>query len=72
MPVIGKQELNQDAKENKKEWMTKEILQMIERRRKAKVGNKQRYKELHRQIQKKVREAKERWLNEKCDEIERL
>ena len=72
MLVIGKQELNQEARENKKEWMTKEILEMIERRRKAKVGNKQRYKELHRQIQKKVKEAKERWLNEKCDEIERL
>ena len=42
MLVIGKQELNQETRENKKEWMTKEILEMIERRRKEGKGTQNR------------------------------
>uniref|UniRef100_A0A8D8Z4U1 Craniofacial development protein 2 n=1 Tax=Cacopsylla melanoneura TaxID=428564 RepID=A0A8D8Z4U1_9HEMI len=54
-----------------KSWMTEEILLMMEERRKHK-NNVSTYKLLDRDIQRKIREAKQKELDEKCHEIERL
>ena len=56
----------------KKEWMTEEILQLMDTRRKYKNRNPDKYRETHGKIKLKIREAKENWLKDKCYEIERL
>ena len=55
-------------KEDKK-WMTPEILDLMEERRKAKADI-QKYRELDKQVQKMCNEAKEHWINTQCEEIE--
>lgn len=52
--------------------MTDEILELMGQGREAKNTNKQRYNEIHREIRRKLRQAKEVQLNKKCDEIKRL
>ena len=52
-----------------KKWMTEEILNLMEDRRKAK-SNIDLYKTLNTQIKDKCNEAKEQWINEQCKEIE--
>ncbi len=65
-------------KENKttvprKEWITAEILSMIEERRKLKNGttleSQRKYRELRNLVIRKSKEAKEIFLEEKCKEI---
>lgn len=62
--------------ERKKNWMTLEILELMEERKLAKnipaeLGT-ERYKELKNKVQNECRKAKEKFLNEECREIERL
>ena len=52
-----------------KKWMTEEILELMEKRRLAK-PNKVRHKEINKEIKRKCDQAKEKWLNEQCEEIE--
>lgn len=54
----------------KKEWMTEEILDMMEERRKYKNRDITKYREIHGKIKTKIRDAKEKWLSDKCTEIE--
>ena len=56
---------------SKKEWMTEEIFDVVEERRKAKF-NPTEYSRLHKPIRQKCREAREEWFTHKCREIERL
>ena len=56
-------------KKQHKKWMTEEILNLMEDRRKAK-SNIDLYKTLNTQIKDKCNEAKEQWINEQCKEIE--
>ncbi|XP_072384650.1 uncharacterized protein [Diabrotica undecimpunctata] len=49
------------SKIKKKEWMTNEILHLMEERRRNKT-NKTKYKEVNREIKRKIREAKENWV----------
>ncbi|KAK3784412.1 hypothetical protein RRG08_039413 [Elysia crispata] len=53
----------------KRKWMTEEILELMEKRRLAK-PNKVRHKEINKEIKRKCDQAKEKWLNEQCEEIE--
>ena len=53
----------------KRKWMTEEILELMEKRRLAK-PNKVRDKEINKEIKRKCGQAKEKWLNEQCEEIE--
>jgi exonuclease III len=53
----------------KKRWMTNEILQLMEQRR-LKKSNPHEYQLIDKSIKKKCSEAKEKWLNEQCSEIE--
>ena len=55
----------------RREWMTEEILGKMERRRRNK-ENASEYRRLDGEIRRECDQAKERWLNEKCDEIEML
>lgn len=61
-------------KDNKgrKEWMTQEILKLMEERRKYKNNDHETYTRIHRVIRKKIKQAKETWLQESCKEIEHL
>ena len=52
-----------------KEWMTEEIMKMIDKRRNEK-RNSDRYRELNKAVRIKCREEKEKWWNEQCAEIE--
>ena len=54
----------------KKEWMTKEILDLMTKRKKAK--GKPEYTELNEMVKRKCAEAKEAWADGKCREIEQL
>ena len=56
-------------KKQHKKWMTEEILNLMENRRKAK-SKIDLYKTLNTQIKDKCNEAKEQWINEQCKEIE--
>lgn len=56
-------------KENKK-WITVNILELMEKRRQSKRTNVVIYKKLTKEIKKKCIEAKEKWLNDQCLEIE--
>ena len=53
----------------KKKWMNYEILKMMDERRKSK-QDRDAYEALNKQITTKCNEAKEKWLNEQCDDIE--
>lgn len=63
--------LGYKKKQAKKEWMTEEILDMMEKRRLAK-RNTQKYNEIHQDIRHKIREAKNVWIAEQCKEAEKL
>jgi len=69
---ISRTYLKSDKNVKKKSWMTDEILHLMNKRRKVKNKNDREYENIHRQIQNKIREAKQRKLNEDCDEIEAL
>ena len=56
-------------KTNKK-WMTQDILKLMEERRQAK-SNVEKYNALNREIKTKCNEAKESWINDQCQEIEK-
>lgn len=55
-----------------KPWMTREILKLMDSRREFKGKDNSKYKETHRLIKKKIIEAKENWMMERCDELEEL
>ncbi|GFS27117.1 RNA-directed DNA polymerase from mobile element jockey-like [Elysia marginata] len=50
-------------------WMTNEILEIMDKRKQVK-NDKDAYETLHKQIRKKCDEAKEKWLNEKCKNMD--
>ena len=59
-------------KKKDKDWMTEEIKDLMKQRKeeKAKHGEKSdRYEEINKEIEKKCKEAKEKWFNDICDEI---
>ncbi len=58
-----------NEKRKKKKWMTDEILSLMKKRRTNK-SKPSTYQQIKKEIRKKPAEAKEKWLNEKCDEIE--
>ena len=56
----------------RQKWITDDILNLMEERRKFKNRNTLRYREVNREIKMKCSAAKERWINKQCDEIEEL
>lgn len=73
-----KEAASKALKENKatvpKEWLTSEIVSMIEKRRKLKNGitlePKRKYRELRNLVIRKSKEAKKKYLGTKCKDIE--
>lgn len=64
--------LPERRRRRKNKWITDEIFDLMDERRAAKGRNDNEYRELNRQIKKKCIEAKEKWLDEQCKEIEDL
>ena len=58
--------------QTRKQWMTVEILEMMDERRKVKNADPEAYRQIHRTIKQRIREAKEKWMSERCQEIEEL
>ncbi|XP_073824763.1 FERM domain containing isoform X3 [Musca autumnalis] len=69
---IARNTLGNYTKPKSKSWMTEEILQLMDERRKYKNSNYEMYWEINREIQREVRIAKNNHLNSQCQEIERL
>ena len=67
-----KEVLPQKVRENKQEWMTKEILELMEERKQYKLVDLEKYKEIDKNIIRACRKAKDEWLNQQCQEIENL
>ena len=59
-----------EKRKKKKPWMTDEILDLMELRRRAKNISESRYRELDRLIQMMCRVKREKWLEARCREIE--
>jgi len=69
---ITQEELKPDKTMKRKEWMTDNILELMEERRQHRNRNSEKYKEQHKRVLRAIKEAKERWLQDKCSEIEIL
>nr|XP_034830054.1 craniofacial development protein 2-like [Maniola hyperantus] len=65
----GKSLLQQQRHVKSADWITDEILSLMDERRENK-RNKEKYDQLQREIRKKIREAKEKWLGDLCSEME--
>jgi hypothetical protein len=68
---IQSENLKPPGNKARKEWMTEDILKMMNERQMAK-QNPAKYKQINRNIRKACSEAKEKWWTEKCAEIEEL
>ncbi|XP_030747669.1 uncharacterized protein LOC115876118 [Sitophilus oryzae] len=68
---IQEKDIGFTATNKKQEWITQEILDLMDDRRKQK-ANPIEYKRLNGIIRKKCREEKEIWMSTKCQEIEQL
>ena len=64
--------LPKKTNKKKQRWMTKEILEMMEERKKAKHTNATKYNQLKKEIEKECTKAKDEWWNKKCEEVEEL
>lgn len=58
-------------KKARQRWMTEEILELMEDRRKLPRGSDE-YREKDREIKRRCDEAKEDWLKKECEKVERL
>lgn len=56
----------------KKDWMTDNVLSLMDKRRTYKNRDQTEYENLQKQIKKEVRNAKEQWMQNKCEELEKL
>jgi len=56
----------------RKRWMTEEILQLMDKRREHRGKNSSEYRQIHRVIRSKIRQAKAAWLTRECEELENL
>jgi|AKYZ01.1.fsa_nt_gi Reverse transcriptase (RNA-dependent DNA polymerase). len=71
---VAERTLGRVKPENRKEWVTEEVMQMIEERRKLKNSrleeDQKNYRTLRNAINRKAREAKERNIVRMCEEVE--
>lgn len=68
----GNQKVLPEKRRRKNNWITEEIFVLMDERRATKGRDDNAYRELNRQIKRKCIEAKEKWLDEQCKEIEDL
>lgn len=67
-----KLQTDNDLGKREREWMTPEILRLMEERRGYKSKNEIKYRETHRLITQLIRKAKEKWMEDRCRELEEL
>ena len=60
------------SKRNKNKWMAEDILNKMEQRKKYKNNNHIEYQRLNKEIANDYRKAKEQWITDQCQEIEKL
>ncbi|XP_047494947.1 uncharacterized protein LOC125043038 [Penaeus chinensis] len=68
--VTAKEVIPKREKTSRRKWMTKEIMELMKKRQTIVKRNSEEYKQLDREIKIKCQEAKEAWVNAKCEEIE--
>jgi len=56
----------------RKQWMTEDIMELINERRELKNKNENDYRRVNKIISQKCREEKNRWFEEKCRQVEKL
>ena len=61
-----------ERKRGRQSWMTEEILDFMEQRRRMKSQSIDIYKDLDRLVKTMCKERKEEWLRERCQEMEQL
>jgi len=65
-----------ENKESRRAWIDKEIVKLIDGRRKYKNNNtregQQKYRQLRNQVNRETRKAKEEWLEQQCSEIDEM
>ena len=59
-------------KETKQSWMTKDILEKMRERKKAKSNDQAKYNRLRKEIEMDCRRPKDEWWHTKCEEVETL
>ena len=69
---VQENELGTQKQQAKQRWMTEEILLLMEERREYKNKDSSRYKEINKKITRLIKEAKENWMEERCEELEEL
>ncbi|XP_055384420.1 uncharacterized protein LOC129614059 [Condylostylus longicornis] len=69
---VAKAKLGNQQHITNNKWMTEEIIELMNERRKYRNIDPVKYKQLNGTIQRKIRWAKTEWLNQQCQEIERL
>ncbi|KAL1445907.1 hypothetical protein WDU94_015575 [Cyamophila willieti] len=76
LEITGKEVIGYSKMVGKKKWMTQEILELMEIRKMYKNQDspegKLKYKDLHKNIQRTCRQARENFINKECEEAERL
>ena len=60
------------ARDKKQKWMNDDIIKLMKKRRSVKNKKTTIYKELNRKIHAECRKAKEKWIEEQCEELEDL
>ena len=74
---VAKEEIGfEEGRRIKKPWVTKEMLEKMNERRKFKGRSdeegKKRYRKLNNELRRETEKAREKWLEEECQEIEEL
>ena len=72
LTVIAQNTVPNEQRRERRRWMTEEILEKVEERRKCKTMNQKRYRELDNEIKRECSFTKEIWLNKKCVQVEQL
>ncbi|XP_072389332.1 uncharacterized protein [Diabrotica undecimpunctata] len=64
--------LKREKPKKQKEWMSDEILLLVNSRRLSKGKNEEQYKQINTEMKRKISDAIKQWLQDKCKEIENL
>ena len=68
----GGKHLRRSGRVRKQQWMTDEILDLMDERRRYKNKDHTKYRQLQQKIRKAICRAKEGWMAERCSEMEEL
>jgi len=68
---VTKEVMPRVQRKGKQQWMKQDILDPMEERRRVKSTDVAKYQELNKIIKYNCKAAKEEWLNDQCEEIEK-